>query len=119
MVRYSEFFMVALAGISTGLYSLYVAHQVLNGLTSKLIAWIIVSASIVLSGFGLYLGRFIRFNSWDIFTHPFYLARKSFHELQNPLAMKITLVFTLVVMVLYISILILIPNRYASVKNVA
>jgi uncharacterized membrane protein len=113
------FFIAALAGISTGLYSLHVAHQVLNQLTSNLLAWAIVSASIVLSGFGLYLGRFVRFNSWDLFTHPFYLFRKSFQELQNPLAMQTTLVFTLVVMVLYISMLILIPNRDASIKNVA
>ena len=48
------FFIAALAGMATGLYSLYVAHQVLNQLTTSLIAWIIVSASIILSGFGLY-----------------------------------------------------------------
>ena len=113
------FFIAALAGMATGLYSLYVAHQVLNQLTTSLIAWIIVSASIILSGFGLYLGRFVRFNSWDLFTNPFYLFRKSFQELQNPLAMQTTMVFTLVVMVLYISMIILIQNRHASVKNAA
>ncbi len=84
-----------------------------------LIAWVIVSISIVLSGFGLYLGRFVRFNSWDLFTNPFYLFRQSLNELRNPLAMQTTMVFTLVVMVLYISMIILIPNRHESVKNVA
>lgn len=113
------FFIAALAGMATGLYSLYVAHQVLNQLTTSLIAWVIVSISIVLSGFGLYLGRFIRFNSWDLFTNPFYLFRQSLNELRNPLAMQTTMVFTLVVMVLYISMIILIPNRHESVKNVA
>ena len=113
------FFVAALAGISTGLYSLYVAHQVLNRLTSRFLAWTIVSASVVLSGFGLYLGRFVRFNSWDLFTQPFFLLRQSLHELQNPLAIQTTLVFTLVVMVLYVAILILIPNRHASFKDVA
>ncbi len=113
------FFIAALAGMATGLYSLYVAHQVLNRLTTNVLAWIIVSGSITLSGFGLYLGRFVRFNSWDLFTTPVYLLRKSFQELKNPLAMQTTLVFTLVVMVLYISMIILIPNRHASIKNVA
>jgi uncharacterized membrane protein len=113
------FFVAALAGLTTGLYSLYVAHQVLNRLTTSMIAWGIVSVSVVLSGFGLYLGRFVRFNSWDLFTNPIYLFRKSLHELQNPLAMQTTLVFTLVVMVLYISMIILIPTRYASAKNAA
>lgn len=113
------FFIAALAGMATGLYSLHVAHQALNQLTTSTIAWIIISVSIILSGFGLYLGRFVRFNSWDLFTNPFYLFRKSLHELQNPLAMQTTMVFTLVVMVLYISMIILIPNRHESVKNVA
>ncbi len=113
------FFVAALAGISTGLYSLYVAHQTLNRLISNTLAWIIVSVSVVLSGFGLYLGRFVRFNSWDLFTRPFFLLRQSLHELRNPLAIQTTLVFTLVVMVLYVAILILIPNRHASIKDVA
>ena len=111
------FFIAALAGICTGLYSLQVTHQVLNKFINNALAWIVISASIVLSGFGLYLGRFARFNSWDLFTHPFYLFRKSFQALQNPLAIQTTLVFTLVVAVLYISMLILIPNRDANLKN--
>ena len=113
------FFIVALAGIATGLYSLFVAHEVLNKLISKHLAWIIISMSVLLSGFGLYLGRFVRFNSWDLFTQPFFLLRKSLHELRNPLALQTTIVFALVVMVLYISTLILIPNRHADTKNVA
>jgi uncharacterized membrane protein len=113
------FFIAALAGICTGLYSLKVIHQVLNQFINNVLAWIVISTSIVLSGFGLYLGRFARFNSWDLFTHPFYLFRKSFQEIQNPLAIQTTLVFTLVVAVLYVSMLILIPNRDANLKNVA
>jgi uncharacterized membrane protein len=113
------FFIAALAGICTGLYSLHLAHQVLNQFINNVFAWIVISASIVLSGFGLYLGRYARFNSWDLFTHPFYLFRKSYRELHNPLAIQTTLIFTLVVMVLYISMLILIPNRDANLKNAA
>jgi uncharacterized membrane protein len=106
-----------MAGFCTGLYSLKVTHQVLNQFINNALAWIVISASIVLSGFGLYLGRFARFNSWDLFTHPFYLFRKSFQALQNPLAIQTTLVFTLVVAVLYIYMLILIPNSDANLKN--
>ena len=71
------------------------------------------------SGFGLYLGRVIRFNSWDLFTDPIFLFRKSFQELQNPLAIQTTMVFSLVVMVLYISLNLLIPPSYERTKNVA
>ncbi|WP_337044106.1 DUF1361 domain-containing protein [Emticicia sp. 17c] len=114
-----NFFVVALAGLATGLYSLYVAHQIIQRLTNKFTAWVLISGSVMLAGFGLYLGRFIRFNSWDLFTNPVFLFRKSFQELQNPLAIKTTLVFSLVVMVLYISLNLLIPPQYERTKNVA
>lgn len=114
-----RFFIAALTGLCTGLYSLQVTHQVINQFVSNALAWLAIATSIVLSGFGLYLGRFVRFNSWDLFTNPFYLFRKSFQELQNPLAIQTTLVFTLVVAVLYVSMLILIPNRDANLKNAA
>lgn len=114
-----SFFIVALAGLMMGLYSLYVAHQVILSLTNQLKAWSIISLSVILSGFGLYLGRFVRFNSWDLFTNPVFLFRKSFQELQNPLAIQMTMVFSLVVMVLYISLKLLIPPSYERTKNVA
>lgn len=114
-----SFFVVALAGLATGLYSLYVAHQIIKKLTNKFLAWSILTTSVVLSGFGLYLGRFVRFNSWDLFTNPIFLLRKSFQELQNPLAIQTTMVFSLVVMVLYVSLNLLIPPSYERTKNVA
>jgi len=114
-----SFFIVALAGLATGLYSLYVAHQIVQRLTNKFLGWSILTISVILSGFGLYLGRVIRFNSWDLFTDPIFLFRKSFQELQNPLAIQTTLVFSLVVMVLYISLNLLIPPSYERTKNVA
>ena len=114
-----SFFIVALAGLATGLYSLFVTHQIVNKLTEQVWAWSIISISVILSGFGLYLGRFVRFNSWDLFTNPIFLLRKSVQELQNPLAIQTTMVFSLVVMVLYISLKLLIPPSYERTKNVA
>ncbi len=114
-----SFFIVALAGLSMGLYSLFVAHQIILRLTGHFRAWGIISLSVILSGFGLYLGRFVRFNSWDLFTNPVFLLRKSFQELQNPLAIQMTTVFSLVVMVLYISLKLLLPPLYERTKNVA
>ena len=43
-----------------------------------------------LCGYGLYLGRLLRFNSWDIFTNPFDLFNAILKSIFDPLCMKET-----------------------------
>lgn len=47
----------------------------------------------ILSGFGVYLGRFIRLNSWDLFTQPGYTLSQIFSSLAHPMAWATTLIF--------------------------
>lgn len=56
-------------------------------------AWI--SFNLLLCGYGIYLGRFLRFNSWDIVTAPYSLLSATFHQVVNPYQNKATWVFTL------------------------
>jgi len=37
------------------------------------VAWLFVSAVLWLAGFGVYIGRFHRWNSWDLLAHPLHL----------------------------------------------
>ncbi len=53
-----------------GLISLYLVHDSLERLTGRTAGWIVISSLIGLSGFGVFLGRFIRLNSWHVFTQP-------------------------------------------------
>ena len=53
-----------------GLVSLYLVHRVLERLTTTVTAWVLVVVTIGLSGYGVFLGRFLRLNSWHIFTKP-------------------------------------------------
>ncbi|NBA86976.1 DUF1361 domain-containing protein [Emticicia sp. CRIBPO] len=112
-------FVVALTGLALGFYSLHVSHDVLNKMFGKFMAWIFMLASLGLSGFGLYLGRFVRFNSWDLFFHPLRLFRTALGELNNPLALQMTFVFSIVLIGLYLSMYNLIPRNNESIKNVA
>ena len=41
--------------------------------------------AIFLSGFGVYMGRFQRWNSWDIIRNPLVLLRQQMHVLMNPM----------------------------------
>lgn len=94
-------FSFALAGLLTGLYSLLKVHRLVERIWNGPLAWITVSGSLVLSSYGIYLGRFGRWNSWDIITNPFVLVRYSVSNLYDPLAIKLTVAFSFAMLVIY------------------
>lgn len=96
-------FLTAFTGLIVGIYSIQVIHTLFNRQFGKIIGWLLVFGSMMLSGFGIYLGRFSRLNSWDILYQPTHLVRTCIQDLQNPLAMKTTLLFGFVLSVLYVA----------------
>jgi len=69
----------AWTGLLLGIISLYEVHRFIAKQWSRLAGWMIVIICIILSGLGVYIGRFLRWNSWDIVTQPFELI----HDLLN------------------------------------
>jgi len=57
-------------GLLLGLVSLYLMHEIVHRNFGRWIGWIFVFVVSGLSSFGVYLGRFVRFNSWDILNDP-------------------------------------------------
>jgi uncharacterized membrane protein len=49
-----------------------------------LISWLGVVAALGLASLGVYLGRFLRFNSWDALVRPRSIAHVIGTELENP-----------------------------------
>ena len=74
---------------------------------SKLLAPLILLI-LFLGSFGVYLGRFLRWNSWDIISNPFQLLISIGHRIVSPFdhvqTWGITLVFTAFFYLLYITI---------------
>lgn len=69
------FFAAACTGLMLGLLSLYEVHIVLRHWFSAKISSFLILLAIGLCGFGVWLGRFQRWNSWDIVTRPDALLR--------------------------------------------
>lgn len=94
-------FTFSVAGFLTGLYSIRIVHRIVTRRWNERLAWAVVAGSMFLSGFGVFLGRYGRWNSWDIITQPTSLARGILKSMTDPLAIKHTLSFSFVLMLLY------------------
>lgn len=62
------FFSSAYVSLLMGLYSLSHMEKIFLLRFSKKVVNIIIPVIILFTSFGIYLGRFLRFNSWDFFT---------------------------------------------------
>ncbi|MCA9916813.1 MAG: DUF1361 domain-containing protein [Anaerolineales bacterium] len=86
----------ALAGLFVGFASLFWLHELVTRLWSKLTGWLFVLLTLGLSGFGVYIGRFLGWNSWDLLLNPTTLLR----DLANHLLVRGQLLETAVVTLL-------------------
>jgi len=68
----------ALTGMVLGFLSLYLMQSVVRRRAGEWMSWLFIAAVAVLSGFGIYIGRFVRLNSWDVV-----IPGKMVHELGN------------------------------------
>lgn len=57
-------------GLVLGFVSLYLVQAVVSRRLGVAGGWILAWSALVLSGLGIYLGRFQRWNSWELFTEP-------------------------------------------------
>jgi uncharacterized membrane protein len=62
-------FSFAWAGLYLGLYSISHIDEIIRKRYSNLTCEIIIPIIMLLIGFGVYLGRALRFNSWDVFVN--------------------------------------------------
>lgn len=86
-------FVFALNGLLLGLLSLMDMHGFITKNYSKRTSFIVTFTVCLLCGYGIYLGRFLRFNSWDILTEPIFLFEQIGSSLTRPKVWAITFAF--------------------------
>jgi uncharacterized membrane protein len=63
----------AFAGVFLGSLALYLLHLIVRERFGHRVGWGFAITMLVLSALGIYVGRFLRWNSWDVFTRPWKL----------------------------------------------
>ncbi len=85
----------AFNGILLFFLSVYDVNSILLQRFSIAKTWIITTGIFFLTGFGVYLGRFLRFNSWDMASNPKIVLIEIFVRITQPTSPPRTWGFTL------------------------
>jgi uncharacterized membrane protein len=93
-------------GLLLGTTSLFLMQEIVRREFGRVWGWGFVAVVAALSSAGIYVGRFLRWNSWDIFRNPKMMALYMVERVQDPSMQTIGFIslFTAFFLFLYISL---------------
>lgn len=101
-------FTSSIVGLMMAFISLYKVEKFLSGRFAKRTVSVIIAGVLFLGSFGVYLGRFLRWNSWDIISNPLGLlstiVQRFIFPFEHLRTWGITLTLTILFYLLYLSI---------------
>lgn len=99
----------AFTGCFLAIASLRTMQFLVKKYWGALLSWVFVGVVMGLSALGVYLGRFVRYNSWDLLLHPESVLKDLTLRLINPFDhpgfVGFTLLFTAILFVFYLMFL--------------
>lgn len=105
-------------GLLLGFLSLMDMEHAVTQRTNRLAGRMFSVSVLVLAGFGIYLGRFLRWNSWDIVTHPWLLfhdiGHRLLHPMEHPRTLGVTVVFSLFLLFSYFTLDVLVRKGHSA-----
>jgi uncharacterized membrane protein len=97
--------LLSLTGFSLGLASLFLIHTELLKRLSSNRSYLLIEIAIALSSFAVYLGRDLRWNSWDVIKNPggviVNVSDRIVDPFGSPRALNLTLLFFFMVSAVY------------------
>jgi uncharacterized membrane protein len=98
----------AWTGLLLGFFSLHLIHGVAARVAGRIWGWLVVVVGVGLCAFGVSLGRFERWNSWDLLAKPVSLASdvsdRVFNPLAHPRTSAVTIGFAAFLLLAYLSL---------------
>lgn len=98
----------AWTGIVLGVYALRLLQNTLRVWIGSILSWGFVLSTLIASGMGIYLGRFLRWNSWDLALQPRAILDDVAVRLRSPLAhpraIGVTLLFAALMLACYLAL---------------
>lgn len=98
----------AWTGMLLGFLSIFAMQAVVRRTYGSFWGWVLVAGSLAASSFGIYVGRSLRWNSWDLLTRPGALLADVSERLVDPLeyprAVGMTIALTVVLWTGYLTL---------------
>ncbi len=94
-------FSAAFTGLVMAFISLYRVEQILAQKINRLYLPFVIISILFLASFGVYLGRYLRWNSWDIISNPLALLDSVFQRVVFPFEHSGTWMFTVLLTGMY------------------
>src|SRR5512138_3521388 len=98
----------AWTGLLLGITSLSLMQGIVTRTFNSTAGWAFAVIATLLSSIGLYLGRFLRWNSWDLLQDPLPIAKDIYGFVRHPTVnlpnYAFTLLFTLLFLFIYVTI---------------
>jgi uncharacterized membrane protein len=95
-------FWFAWTGLLLGVVSLYLMQEIVTRGLGAVAGWVFVVVAAGLGSFGIYLGRFLRWNSWDLVRRPGPLADELLGRVTDPGSQPRLLGFTALFALLFL-----------------
>lgn len=107
----------AWAGLFLAVFSLWIMQRLVKDYLGAAMSWVFVLFVVGISGLGVYVGRFLRWNSWDLLVQPktvlFDIATRLAHPFSNPGTFGVSILFSVFLLMCYLTLTV-IPSNTAQ-----